>query len=164
MKKRYLTAKDTPREKDSVGNNLCRWCKGIVPKPKRTWCSDVCVNEYRLRSDREYAREQVFFRDAGICAKCGLDTTALKRAFVRALYEASGKYHTTPHPAYATKQEAVIKRLEALGFSAKRNTFWDLDHKQRVADGGGACGMDNLTSLCVICHKTKTAKENKKKG
>src|SRR5689334_8428260 len=105
MNKRYLKSQDRPWSRNDKGERLCRWCKNPVPPPKRSWCSDVCVSEYKLRSDPEYAREQVFFRDKGVCAKCGLDTLELKKAFVTALYEASGKYTTLVHPSVACKQE-----------------------------------------------------------
>ena len=41
---------------------------------RRTFCSDACVHEWRLRSSTSYLRECVFERDKGVCALCGLDT------------------------------------------------------------------------------------------
>lgn len=38
---------------------------------RRTFCSDPCVHEWRLRSSVSYLRECVFRRDRGICAICG---------------------------------------------------------------------------------------------
>jgi 5-methylcytosine-specific restriction enzyme A len=54
--------------------NLCRWCSQEVPKGRRTFCSDACVHEHKLRSDSGYLRGCVWERDQGVCAKCGLDT------------------------------------------------------------------------------------------
>ena len=54
--------------KGAEGRSLCRWCNIQVPKGRRTFCSDWCVEEWRLRSDPGYLRERVLERDRGICA------------------------------------------------------------------------------------------------
>src|ERR1041385_6982339 len=61
-------------EKGQNGRALCRWCNLEVPARRFTFCSDWCVNEWRLRTDPGYVREQVFLRDGGICALCRADT------------------------------------------------------------------------------------------
>jgi hypothetical protein len=58
------------------GRNLCRWCNLEVPKGRLTFCSDWCVEEWRLRTDPGYLREKVLQRDRGICARCGVDCLA----------------------------------------------------------------------------------------
>src|SRR5206468_8299143 len=55
------------------GRILCRWCNLETPRGRVTFCSDWCVHEWRLRTDPGYLRDQVFERDKGICAACGLD-------------------------------------------------------------------------------------------
>jgi hypothetical protein len=62
------------------GRPLCRWClMEILAKRRRTFCSDYCVHQWRLRSDPGYLRDQVLLRDAGVCAECGLDTVKAYR-------------------------------------------------------------------------------------
>ena len=39
----------------------------------------------------------------------------------------------------------------------KKNALWECDHILPVAEGGGFCTIDNLRTLCVECHKAKTA-------
>jgi len=34
--------------------------------------------------------------------------------------------------------------------------LWDADHIVPVKEGGGLCGLDNLRTLCIKCHKTIT--------
>src|ERR1700704_2443083 len=65
------------------GRALCRWCNLEIPALRRTFCSNWCVHEWRLRSDPSYLREQVLERDEGICASCGLDTVAEWRRIKR---------------------------------------------------------------------------------
>lgn len=33
---------------------------------------------------------------------------------------------------------------------------WEVDHIVPVVEGGGECGMDNLRTLCVPCHRQVT--------
>src|SRR5450432_1031199 len=58
------------------GLALCRWCSLEVPPRRRTFCSEYCVNEWRLRTDPRYLRERVLARDRGVCALCTTDTLA----------------------------------------------------------------------------------------
>jgi hypothetical protein len=41
----------------------CRRRRVKVPKGRRSFCSDACVHEHKLRSDPGYLREQAFQRD-----------------------------------------------------------------------------------------------------
>ena len=72
--------------KGAEGRNLCRWCELEVPKGRLTFCSDFCVEEWRLRTDPGFVREKTLARDKGVCAECGVDTLA---AYI-ALSEAAG--------------------------------------------------------------------------
>ena len=40
----------------------------------------------------------------------------------------------------------------------KEGDFWQADHIEAVAEGGGSCGLKNLRTLCVPCHKNETEK------
>ncbi|MCP5113870.1 MAG: HNH endonuclease, partial [bacterium] len=112
------------------GRNLCRWCELEVPKGRRTFCSEYCVNEWKLRTDPGYLREQVFERDKGACAECGLDTEAEFRRIKRS----RGKNRK------ALLAEWGLKNLW-------RNSLWDADHVVPVVEGGGECDLDNIRTL-----------------
>src|ERR1700710_2201115 len=67
-----------------LGKPLCRWCDlEILAKRRRTFCSDYCVHQHRLRTDPGYLRDQVFARDHGVCALCDADTIAIYNALKR---------------------------------------------------------------------------------
>ena len=38
-----------------------------------------------------------------------------------------------------------------------RKSLWDADHILPVAEGGGQCDLDNLRTLCLLCHREVTA-------
>lgn len=124
------------------GRPLCRWCQlEILATRRRTFCSEYCVHQWRLRSDPGYLRDQVFERDAGHCALCGLDTVAAYRALKR-----------SRGPA---REEALA--MWGLRSVTARRSLWDADHILPVAEGGGECDLDNLRTLCLMCHREATA-------
>ncbi len=121
------------------GRGICRRCGSEVPSGRRTFCSDDCVHEWRLRTDPGYLREQVFDRDRGICGICRLDTVEFYQRF-----------RLLPAP----KRSELRRRLD---MPAGRGSFWDADHIVPVAEGGGECDLDNLRTLCLWCHQAETA-------
>lgn len=122
------------------GRNVCRWCALEVPKGRRTFCSEWCVHEWRLRTDMGYLREQVFDRDKGICAACGMDTEAEWKRIQRL----RGK-----------RRWQVLTEWRLQG--RKRRDLWDADHIVPVAEGGGECDLSNIRTLCLKCHRKATA-------
>jgi 5-methylcytosine-specific restriction endonuclease McrA len=42
--------------------------------------------------------------------------------------------------------------------------LWDADHILPVSLGGGLCGLDNMRTLCIPCHKevTRVLRSSKK--
>ena len=124
------------------GRPLCRWCQmEILAKRRRSFCSDFCVHQWRLRSDPGYLREQVYLRDAGVCALCATDTAAAYRALQRS--------------RGAVREELL--GMWGLASVRARRSLWDADHILPVAEGGGQCELENLRTLCLPCHREVTA-------
>lgn len=132
------------------GRPLCRFCGKETEPPKRTFCSDACVHEWKLRSNGGYAREQVFLRDKGVCSACGLDTEELKSLL---------------HKIRVEKGEEAYQGLldyyrSEMGVNIDLNRhFYEVDHIRPVLWGGGSCGLDNLQTLCLKCHRLKTNRQ-----
>jgi 5-methylcytosine-specific restriction endonuclease McrA len=124
-----------------------------VPKPKRSFCSDACVHEWKVRTDPNYARDCVLSRDNGICAKCGRDTIAWWHELQLELRQAGFGIA----PEICAARAAVYRRhgLSARG-PGQRVSLWDVDHITPVSEGGGECGLEGLRTLCVICHRNET--------
>ena len=119
------------------GRCLCRWCDLEVPAGRLSFCSDWCVEEWRLRSDSGYLRERVLERDRGICAVCGLDCIAELR--------------------HVKKLRGTARRKAMLKWQMRnRKTLWDADHIVPVAEGGGECDLSNMRTLCLKCHRIRT--------
>ena len=127
-------------ERAESGRALCRWCRAETPPRRRTFCSDACVNEWKLRTDPGYLRERVLQRDAGVCAKCGTNTISLRRDMRRLDFAARRRF---------LKEWGLTER--------SRKSLWDADHIVPVAEGGGQCDLANMRTLCLKCHKEVTA-------
>jgi 5-methylcytosine-specific restriction endonuclease McrA len=127
-------------ERNAEGFPVCRWCGTEVPKPRRTFCSDACVHQWKLRTDPGYLREKVFERDGGVCAQCGVDTVAIRRDMRKLDYAARKKF---------LKQWGLRE--------GSRKSLWDADHVLPVAEGGGQCDLSNMRTLCLKCHRHATA-------
>jgi 5-methylcytosine-specific restriction endonuclease McrA len=105
------------------------------------------LHEFKIKSNGNYAREQVFERDRGVCKSCKLDTEALRSLLYRVKAEKGG----------AAYQGLLRYYEQKTGYSFELGTHaWEADHCLSVADGGGSCGLENLITLCVPCHRAKT--------
>lgn len=148
--------KELPR--GAGGRVLCRWCSTEVPKGRRSFCSDACVHEHKLRSDPGYLRERVFSRDLGVCALCSVDCDRVDRVF-RALMRKAG-LRITQYPKRVEREPHRYGALDMfrLQFPWFRPgvSAWAADHVTPVAEGGGECGIENLRTLCLACHAVVT--------
>ena len=123
-------------DRNEQGQPVCRWCRVVVTPPRRTFCSDACVHEWKIRSSPWYVRREVKKRDKGVCQSCGFDVVRAHREWRRARPPATDR--------------AGRKRWRAA------RPLWEADHIVPVADGGGECGLDNYRLLCRACHLAVT--------
>ena len=125
------------------GRPQCRKCSGEIPKGsgRRTFCSDPCVVDWKIRTQPEFAAEQVHARDHGVCVLCRRDCDALYRKI------------------RVTKLSRRKDRMAELGLPEsllRRRRYWEVDHIMPVVEGGGSCGLENLRTLCWECHRRAT--------
>jgi 5-methylcytosine-specific restriction enzyme A len=133
----WASPRTLPRGTD--GRCLCRWCAIEVPKGRRTFCSDDCVHEWRLRSDPGYLREQVLKRDRGVCKSCRVDTLVAQGILKRS--------------RGATRQR-LLNYWDLAAYPSR--SLWEADHIVPVVEGGGECDLSNLRTLCLRCHRMAT--------
>jgi 5-methylcytosine-specific restriction endonuclease McrA len=121
------------------GRNLCRWCKTEVKPPRRTFCSEECVHEWRIITDWTYARRQVIKRDKSICQICSIDLKKLRKEFRQ-----------------MNEQERLI-RAEELKIPKFKigHSFIEVDHIVPWVEGG-TNELTNLRVLCPACHRIQT--------
>ncbi len=132
--------------KDENGFTCCRWCNGPVKPPKKTMCSPECVHEILIRTNTNYLRTCVYKRDKGICKICNVDTKNIAKNAL--LLEGEARENFLKSNDISTKRKIWMKK--------HGGGLWDADHIVPVKEGGGLCGLDNLRTLCIKCHKTIT--------
>lgn len=162
----WINRKARPRGPN--GRGLCRQCGQEVPKGRQTFCNAACVHEWKLRSNPGYVRAEVFKRDRGVCASCGLDTVVWgerlkirleaiwqrRQEWWRKLMRPRGQC-----PGVYGWRKRLLMRIggKALAHRFYRTTnLWDADHIVPVAEGGGGCGLENYRTLCLRCHRRAT--------
>ncbi|KAF5893400.1 DNA annealing helicase and endonuclease ZRANB3, partial [Clarias magur] len=136
---------------DSGGTPLCLSCQ--KPSVEHSgwaggFCSASCMEELQLRSSRGYARSRVLETEQGVCQSCGLNA--------RQLYL---RVRDAPH----THRKEILdntwlaqlplKQLNEMIRHPVEGHFWQVDHIQPVYSGGGQCLLDNLQTLCTVCHR-----------
>lgn len=105
--------------------------------------------EWKIRTQPEFAAEQVHARDRGVCVACQRDCNALFRKI------------------RVTKRACRKRRMEELGLPAyllRRRRYWEVDHIRAVVEGGGSCGLENLRTLCWECHRKVTRELGVRRG
>jgi 5-methylcytosine-specific restriction protein A len=148
---KLIPAKDLPKSEN--GYNLCRFCNKEVLPPKKTMCSPECVHQILLRTSNKYLRNCIFQRDKGICSLCNIDTKKIAKDIINADNE--------------LKMELIkkyqIPKNRRIWIKKCGGGLWDADHILPVMMGGGCSDLNNLRTLCIICHKevTKSLKKNK---
>lgn len=144
-----------------VPKGHCRNCAQPVPSGRRNWCGQRCVDDYLLRNSPAVARRAVFKRDRGVCALCGRDCEALRRRIERWIggradtnrANCANTINTADDWRHRQRCCRLLRRLARIG---PLTALWQMDHTRPVVEGGGGCGLDNLRTLCLPCHKRVT--------
>lgn len=152
---RYLKAKPPTRR------GVCRGCGKPAGKGRRNWCSDECSENHWVRASGSVMKEQIRKRDKGICALCSLNCLSLLGEY-RVFITSHGIRLT--HMAKHDPLAAAWLDFHHIP-SGRRDApltwgdWWDADHITAVADGGGACGLENIRTLCIPCHLEVTRQQ-----
>jgi 5-methylcytosine-specific restriction endonuclease McrA len=111
-------------------------------------------------------RIQLFARDKGICATCGVDCVEVVKELEK--LEGPVEYWTKKSCIYEgmiLENEPLMARLRELSIPPHRYQrrhrygIWDADHVIPVIEGGGgAKTLDAFRTLCCRCHLDETAK------
>lgn len=119
------------------------------------FCSGACRTDFWIRRRSSTIREHVFRGARGVCALCRVDCAALCDALAMAPLDVRLSIVQELHPLLAADEPLA----ERLAINPTPGNCWHADHILAVCRGGGHAGPDNLQSLCVVCHKNKTARD-----
>jgi 5-methylcytosine-specific restriction endonuclease McrA len=158
----------TALPKGPNGRALCRECGKEVPERRRSFCSESCVESWKIRSQPNHVRYLLWKRDAGVCAMCGVSCKLLVREleaidsyFQEHQFKSGWGYD---YEKMVRANQKLLARLEELCIPVyryihrRREGIWDADHITPVVEGGGECTLDNYRTLCCRCHRSETTK------
>lgn len=167
---------------DVNAGTQCRICGRNVDDGRRKTCSDYCDNLMTAVMNMlnwSSVRRRIIKRDDETCQNCGFDLKKerLARDHIRDIIdEKAGERPESPGlsdreewddfdwDAYHDRVDEWQERREELkkryGDPYDRDRQLEVDHIERVADGGHPFDPGNLQTLCGECHTEKTAEEN----
>ncbi len=67
---RFPRIKDYENKIDLNGNKICRNCENIVPKTRRNYCSEECMNTFNEDHSWYFVRKAILRRDKYKCNIC----------------------------------------------------------------------------------------------
>lgn len=148
----------------------CRVCNEPTVDGRWNYCSEYCRRVARAVQRMfvwSEVRERVLDRDDHTCQSCGLSRAMAKRAYWQ-IDERIKELKRPLHPAKSDHSGADMDRWRRAGRELHerygRPDFtggaFQVDHIDRVTDGGHAFDPTNLQTLCRECHEEKTAEEN----
>lgn len=153
---RWATSRDYPQPpgKGQHGRRFCRWCHLEVPKGRRTFCSERCVEGNWIRVSGQAVRAAVFKRDRGVCAMCGIDAGKMERILVHATRHLCDLCRSN----YWMLARTLFDGLDG-NWHWQGGCLWQPDHILPVSLGGGMCGLSNYRTLCSPCHLAVTTEQ-----
>ncbi|XP_031446603.1 DNA annealing helicase and endonuclease ZRANB3 isoform X1 [Phasianus colchicus] len=153
---------------DGEGNPLCLRCQQPTAQLDQScqthawdtrFCSLACQEEFSVRSSQGYLRTKVFEIEHGVCQFCHQNAQELylnirdaPKTQRKKLLESSWMSHLP------------VGQLNEIITNPTEGQFWQVDHIRPVYSGGGQCSLENLQTLCTVCHRERTAKQAKERS
>ncbi|NXL56141.1 ZRAB3 endonuclease, partial [Chordeiles acutipennis] len=153
---------------DSQGNPLCLSCQQPTAQPDpgcqaRAWdtrfCSHACQEDFSIRSSQSYLRTKVFEIEHGVCQFCNQNAQELYLSVRDAPKSQRKKLLETSWMSHLP-----LGQLNEIITNPTEGQFWQVDHIKPVYSGGGQCSLENLQTLCTVCHRERTAKQAKERS
>jgi len=168
------------------GKGKCRGCGSDVPKGRMTWCSSKCFEEH----DPATARFRVYQRDKGVCCQCGFNAEKEKKrihwmrhwgpvmpelhvwekrfhrktGFDRVRYARAVAVRIRHQKRWLQAAAMRVAKYVAMGFPTilQSMSWWHADHIVPHSEGG-THALENMRTLCILCHKARTKKWHKER-
>ncbi|XP_069636913.1 DNA annealing helicase and endonuclease ZRANB3 isoform X4 [Haliaeetus albicilla] len=148
---------------DSQGNPLCLSCQQPTAQLElggqaRAWdtrfCSHACQEDFSIRSSQSYLRTKVFEIEHGVCQFCNQNAQELYLSIRDAPKSQRKKLLGSSWMSHLP-----LGQLNEIITNPTEGQFWQVDHIKPVYSGGGQCSLENLQTLCTVCHRERTAKQ-----
>jgi len=118
-------------------------------------CTVDCHSRYLFATNPSALRRALHDLDKGVCRECGLDCDALEVRIKALSPEQRPAVLQAKEPRFALPENQA--RLNRLAAKAESGDLWHADHILPVCEGGGLCGLENMRTLCVLCHRDESS-------
>jgi 5-methylcytosine-specific restriction endonuclease McrA len=172
MEVMLVSKRDLTRSMDELfpqeDPSSCRVCNRPVADGRWSYCSERCrdiANAVQRMFIWSSVREQILERDGYTCQQCSLS----KERWVRAYRQVKERVKELKAPLYdldsshrdLDRWRRADRELWArYDVGAPFSGGFEVDHINRIADGGHPFDEENLQTLCKYCHREKTSEEN----
>ncbi|KAJ8255980.1 hypothetical protein COCON_G00198440 [Conger conger] len=147
---------------DSEGSPLCLQCQrpcGEGSSWDGRFCGRACQEEFQVRSSQAYMRMRVLETEHGVCQTCGLQAHQLFQSVRDAPPDCRKEMLEN-----TWLSQLPLRQLNEMIRSPAEGQFWQVDHIRPVYSGGGQCSLDNLQTLCTVCHRERTTQQAKERS
>ncbi|GAX84585.1 hypothetical protein CEUSTIGMA_g12006.t1 [Chlamydomonas eustigma] len=134
------------------------------------FCKPQCESKYCLKVSTGAIRRQLGKIERGVCTMCGLDCRALVSKLQCIRMSSPEWKEKRRHlllrlaPSFGFVKSGSSALMERLITSPCEGYAWNADHIRGVYEGGGMCDLENLRTLCVVCHRQVTVRQVKERA
>ncbi|EFJ17354.1 hypothetical protein SELMODRAFT_233770 [Selaginella moellendorffii] len=148
-------------------NPLCKLCHRPCTRQdsrepttlEDLFCKSDCFEEYMTKTSSHFMREKLFRLERGVCVTCNLDCHALVECIRNLDVNLRSAYILKKAPAFGTHETLLQNLVE----DPIEGNAWHADHIVPVFAGGGECDLENMRTLCVVCHAQVTSEQCRKR-
>ncbi|XP_074644008.1 uncharacterized protein LOC141900831 [Tubulanus polymorphus] len=124
------------------------------------FCSKQCSEQHWVKTSREYGRKIIYEVEQGICQICKFNAEQFFTQ-IKVTKDLERRAQLIKDSPYNILKPEVKDRMVTKPY---RGQFWHVDHIKAVMDGGGQCDIDNLRTLCVLCHQKVTSSQKRQQA
>uniref|UniRef100_A0A2K6EHJ1 DNA annealing helicase and endonuclease ZRANB3 n=1 Tax=Propithecus coquereli TaxID=379532 RepID=A0A2K6EHJ1_PROCO len=154
------TSKGYLQAVDNEGNPLCLLCQ-----------QPTCQTQQACKTPRLCSLMCATFQHTLISQKLpssipfpihGIYHNPFEKLFLRVRDAPKSQRKNLLDATWTTK--LPLEQLNEMIRNPAEGHFWQVDHIKPVYSGGGQCSLDNLQTLCTVCHKERTARQAKERS
>ena len=156
-----VTAAGGATETQTTANDVC--AEFVYDAKVQLFCSEACHSLDKQQVSSSELRRLLYEKDKGVCVWCAWDASACaRRVAVMRSKTSRRRYILKSNKKFSDRGNG--KLLDLFVRTAWEGHAWHFDHIKPVYKGGGECTVDNGQTLCVLCHKQRTAGQAKERA
>ena len=120
------------------------------------FCSGECYHTFFVIRRSGASRKELFMLEDGVCRSCKVHTQRVREALGCLPTEEASEHYFEASGGATDNERNMFERLsrkrQQRVISSTPGHLWEADHTPAVAEGGGEAELNNLQTLCLVCH------------